>query len=57
MSKDDKQGGSERRNTSLRLRSETLKALKIRAIEEDKSVQGLVEELIESYLSEKGRIA
>ncbi len=39
-----------RRNTSLRLRSKTLKALKLRAIEEDTSVQKLVERLIEAYL-------
>lgn len=40
----------ERRNTSLRLRRSTLKALKMRAIEEDTSVQEIVERLIEAYL-------
>ena len=39
-----------RKNTSLRLKSKTLKALKHRAIEEDTSVQQLVERLIEAYL-------
>lgn len=40
----------ERQNTSLRLRRKTLKALKIRAIEEESSVQKIVEALIEDYL-------
>ncbi len=40
-----------RKNTSLRLRAKTLKALKLRAIEEDTSVQQLVERLIEAYLA------
>ncbi len=40
----------ERRNTSLRLRKSTLKALKMRAIEEDTSVQSIVERLIVAYL-------
>ncbi len=39
-----------RKNTSLRLRAKTLKALKLRAIEEDTSIQKLVERLIEAYL-------
>lgn len=39
-----------KRNTSLRLNKKTLKALKIRAIEEDTSVQSIVERLIETYL-------
>ncbi len=41
----------ERRNTSLRLRKSTLKRLKMRAIEEDTSVQSIVERLIEAYLT------
>ncbi|MCG7624452.1 hypothetical protein [Epibacterium sp. Ofav1-8] len=41
---------SARKNTSLRLDSKTLKALKIRAIEEDTSIQRLIERLIEDYL-------
>ena len=35
-----------KRNTSLRLDSKTLKALKIRAIENETSVQAIVEQLI-----------
>lgn len=43
-----------KKNTSLRLDQPTLKALKIRAIEEDTSVQKLIEKLIKAYLD--GRI-
>ncbi|MDX1319861.1 MAG: hypothetical protein R3204_01640 [Oceanospirillum sp.] len=43
-----------KKNTSLRLDQPTLKALKIRAIEEDTSVQKLIEKLIQAYLD--GRI-
>lgn len=43
-----------KRNTSLRLGHDTLKALKIRAVEENTSLQKLVENLIEAYLD--GRI-
>ncbi|WP_319529973.1 hypothetical protein [uncultured Cohaesibacter sp.] len=39
-----------KKNTSLRLSGKTLKALKIRAIEEDTSVQQIVEKLVEDYL-------
>ncbi len=39
-----------KKNTSLRLGSKTLKALKIRAIEEDTSVQKILEALVEGYL-------
>lgn len=45
-----KPGEGEKRNTSLRLDNKTLKALKLRAIEEDTSVQRIVETLIEDYL-------
>lgn len=41
----------DRKNTSLRLRNKTLKALKIRAIEEGSSVQRIIETLVEDYLS------
>jgi predicted DNA binding CopG/RHH family protein len=55
MAKTGKQGGpgdmDDKKNTSLRLSKKTLKALKIRAIEEDTSVQKIVEELIEAYLA------
>jgi hypothetical protein len=47
MSKDK----SDRKNTSLRLENKTLKALKIRAIEDDSSVQAILEHLIEEYLN------
>ncbi|MGD2119189.1 MAG: ribbon-helix-helix protein, CopG family [Chromatiales bacterium] len=40
-----------KKNTSLRLDSKTLKALKIRAIEEDSSIQAIVEQLITEYLN------
>lgn len=39
-----------KKNTSLRLDKKTLKALKFRAIEEETSVQKIIEQLIESYL-------
>ncbi|NDW00687.1 ribbon-helix-helix protein, CopG family [Salipiger sp. PrR002] len=45
----------EKKNTSLRLSSKTLKALKMRAIEEDRSVQKIVETLIEDYLRKTGK--
>jgi len=40
-----------KKNTSLRLESSMLKALKIRAIEEDSSVQVILERLVEEYLN------
>jgi hypothetical protein len=48
MSKDK----SDKKNTSLRLEGKTLKALKMRAIEEDSSVQAIVEQLINEYLKD-----
>ena len=45
--KDDK---SKKKNTSLRLDSKTLKALKLRAIEDDTGVQRIIETLVEDYL-------
>lgn len=44
----------DRRNTSLRLEKKTLKTLKIIAIEEDTSVQKIIESLINQYLANKG---
>lgn len=41
---------SKKVNTSLRLDRSTLKALKQHAIEDDTSVQKIVEKLIEGYL-------
>lgn len=46
---------AERKNTSLRLEKKTLKALKIRAIEEDISVQQLIERLIVDYLQKSSK--
>ena len=43
---------ADKKNTSLRLESKTLKALKIRAIEEDTSVQAILEELVEGFLND-----
>lgn len=48
--KADRKSKAEKKNTSLRLDKKTLKALKIRAIEEDISVQKLIERLIKDYL-------
>ncbi|WP_282077784.1 hypothetical protein [Epibacterium ulvae] len=41
---------ADKKNTSLRLDRKTLKALKIRAIEEDTSVQKIIERLVVAYL-------
>ncbi|MDP0926605.1 hypothetical protein Q0601_05455 [Paracoccus onubensis] len=40
----------DKKNTSLRLSGKTLKALKLRAIEEETSAQKIIEKLIEDYL-------
>ena len=45
-----------RKNTSLRLEIKMLKALKIRAIEEDTSVQVILERLVEEYLNNSKKI-
>ena len=45
-------GKAGKKNTSLRLDNKTLKALKIIAIENDTSVQKIIEELIQKYLNE-----
>lgn len=50
MAKNKKDDGGDRKNTSLRLRAKTLKVLKIRAIEQDTSVQKIIEQLVEDYL-------
>ena len=50
-----KAGKDGRKNTSLRLDSRKLKALKIRAIEDDTSVQKIVETLIDAYLAQDKR--
>ena len=41
-----------KKNTSLRLDNKTLKAMKIIAIENDTSVQRIIEELVQKYLAE-----
>ena len=46
---------SNRKNTSLRLDESMLKALKIRAIKQDTSVQKIVEKLVRDYLRGKSR--
>ena len=51
-SKADKE--DKKKNTSLRLNSKTLKALKMRAIEDDTSVQKIIEDLVETYLKTAG---
>lgn len=51
MAKDKKSRDVEdKKNTSLRLEAKTLKALKLRAIEDDTSVQKIIETLVEDYL-------
>jgi len=47
-----KSGKTGKKNTSLRLDNKTLKALKIVAIENDTSIQKIIEELIQKYLEE-----
>ncbi len=54
MPKSGTEDADGKKNTSLRLDRKTLKALKIRAIEEDTSVQQIVEKLIRDYLN-KGK--
>ena len=59
MEKNDKRasdgGGDGKKNTSLRLSKKTLKALKIRAIEEETSIQKIIEQLVEDYLGMSGK--
>lgn len=45
-----KETKDERKSFPLRLRKTTLKALKHRALEQDTSVQKILEQLIEGYL-------
>ena len=44
-----------KKNTSLRLDKKTLKALKIIAIEQDTSIQKLIEGLIKDYIKTHGK--
>ncbi len=48
--REPKAATDDKKNTSLRLSKKTLKALKIRAVQEETSVQKIVEQLIEAYL-------
>ena len=50
--KESKESKKNKKNTSLRLDNKTLKALKIHAIENDSSVQKIIEQLIHNYLDE-----
>lgn len=45
-----------RKNTSLRLDSSILKELKIKAIEDDISIQNVLETLVAGYLNGKFRL-
>lgn len=47
--------GDKKKSTSLRLNSKTLKALKLRAIEDGTSVQKIIETLVENYLNHPGK--
>ncbi len=49
-----KDKSDEKTNTSLRLNKKMLKALKIMAIQNETSVQKILEELIAKYLEEHG---
>ena len=52
--KSGKSGKDGKTNTSLRLDRHKLKALKLRAIEEDTSVQKILETLVDAYLAKPG---
>lgn len=47
--------GDKKKSTSLRLNKKTLNALKIRAIEDETSVQKIIETLVEDYLKNSGK--
>lgn len=49
----DPHKSEEKKNTSLRLDKKTLKALKLRALEDDTSVQKIIEDLIDDYLRKR----
>ncbi|MCG8527989.1 MAG: ribbon-helix-helix protein, CopG family [Opitutales bacterium] len=51
-----KEDTDSRKNTSLRLEKKVLKTLKVIAIEEDTSVQKIIEELIYEYLRKKKKL-
>ena len=51
-SKNEKSGKDERKSYPLRLPKATLKALKHRALEDDTSVQKILEKLVEEFLGQ-----
>ena len=51
--KAEKEGKDDRKSFPLRLPKATLKAMKLRALEGDTSVQKILEGLIDAYLGEK----
>lgn len=53
--KPDNAKGDKKKNTSLRLNSKTLKELKLRAIEDETSVQRIIEALVENYVNQPGK--
>ena len=52
---DNREKPKNKKNTSLRLDKQTLKALKIHAIENETSIQNLIESLIKDYLKKQSR--
>jgi len=52
LGKDDKN----KKNTSLRLDAKTLKELKVKAVNDDMSVQKIMEKLIKGYLKGEFKI-
>jgi hypothetical protein len=52
-SKEEKHPKDDRKSYPLRLPKATLKALKVRALDQDSSVQKILEGLIETYLQEE----
>lgn len=51
-SKDEKDSKDDRKSYPLRLPKATLKALKVRALDQESSVQKILEGLIDAYLGE-----
>ena len=55
-SKEAKAGKDDKKSYPLRLPKATLKALKLKALEGDTSVQKILESLIEAYLAQPGPV-
>lgn len=51
-----KKPDKKKKNTSLRLDESTLKALKLRALEDDSSVQAIIEQLVDDYLANRIKV-